>query len=142
MSGADAPGIAVELIGMADIVLVTVQFIGTRVGFHQQAVGQAGLAEHAAIGFAFGVGTDMATGRARIHPVAVDPPGGGFFRSVTRLEFEGTRGPGYTFGSGRGGVAGGGIGDRRGQRQGNPKGQDQSGETRDKDRLQIVGSLC
>jgi hypothetical protein len=97
---------------MADVVLVAVQLTGTRVGFDQKAIRHAGFPEHAAIGLALrvgtdmaSVGTDMATGFARGNAVAVFPPRSCPFHPVARLELEGANRARHAHGAGRGLIA-------------------------------------
>ena len=59
---------------MPDIILVAVPFHGTVVRFHEQAIFQAGLAEHASIRFTFVVGADMTARLAGYDAVTVRPP--------------------------------------------------------------------
>lgn len=59
---------------MGDIVGVTVQLVSAGIGLDQQAVRQAGLAEHAAVWLALGIRFYVAARHARIDAVYLAHP--------------------------------------------------------------------
>lgn len=84
----DAPLIAVDPVGVADVVGVAVNLARFRIRFDQDHVALAGFAEEAAVArrVVGATDADMAAGHAGIDPVGIDPIGGLAALPVRRLE--------------------------------------------------------
>jgi hypothetical protein len=87
MFRADAPRLAVERIGMPQIVHVGMDYAGVRIGLDQGLGALASFPEEPAIGSTVFGHTDMTPGHAGIDAISVFPIGGDVPFPITRFVF-------------------------------------------------------
>src|SRR6185503_6134260 len=101
MACAHAPGLAVERVGMSEIIRMGVDHAGARIGFDQDLSRLTRLAEEPPIGFAVLRHAEMATGHAWRDAIGIIPRGGDFALPVGGLVFDCAQGPRHAFCPGR-----------------------------------------